>query len=138
MGDTQHMDRALWQEPRARGQLGAALLCPSSAEAPSCCSFAEPRVRVCYYKHFITFCVQSLTSPCAGAAKTASLKLLLNALLFFYNFFPHWMHSFLFILLIPESLRLLFWKQRGFSPSRSLGLCAVKAAELLSSSNKYY
>lgn len=88
MGETQHMDRALWQEPRARGQLGAALLCPSSAEAPSCCSFAEPRVRVCYYKHFITFCVQSLTSPCAGAAKTASLKLLLNALLFFYNFFP--------------------------------------------------
>lgn len=43
------------------------------------------RVRVCYHKHFITFCVQSLISVCAGAAKTTSLKLLLNSLLFFFT-----------------------------------------------------
>lgn len=82
---------ALWQASGARlaqGQVTALLPLPQLGKAAV---FLPPllsslHVRVCYHKHFITFCVQSLISLHVRAAKTPSLKLLLNSLIFF---FPH-------------------------------------------------
>lgn len=134
---SQHTDHALGQQSRAQGQVRAPLPLPQlwkgSVSLPP--SLSPVRVRVCCHKHFITFCVQSLISLCVGAAKTASLKLLLNSLLFFFS---TGCTAFFLSFLSPNPYACFSGSGVVFPPSRSPGLCAVKAAELLSSSNKYY
>lgn len=84
---SRHMVNALWQVSRAhlaQGQVTALVPLPQlwkDTVLPP--SLSCLHVHVCYYKHFITFYVQSLISLRVRAAKPLSLKLLINSLGFF-------------------------------------------------------
>lgn len=132
---------AVWQVSRARlaqGQVTALVPFPQlwkdTVFLPPLLSSLH--VRVCYHKHFITFCVQSLISLRVRAAKTPSLKLLLNSLIFFFTRCAAFFLSFL----SPNRYACSSGGCLVFPPapcSRSPGLYVVKATELLASCNKY-
>lgn len=138
---SRHAVNAVWQVSRARlaqGQVTALVPFPQlwkdTVFLPPLLSSLH--VRVCYHKHFITFCVQSLISLRVRAAKTPSLKLLLNSLIFFFTRCAAFFLSFL----SPNRYACFSGGCLVFPPapcSHSPGPYVVKATELLAGCNKY-